>query len=360
MLTLKNFFNGMSTLDDIGSGGDSIITRDITIGTVTDVNRTLIFYTWSQDYDMAFTESESLSVSLYDASTIRVMWRKTFALDSAFTIRWWVFEFSEGVQTQHYFSTTMPTSPITINAVDTSRSFLKARWMLYGSEGVYTQVNAGANFSFASSTSVTLTNGGSWLYNVAMQIVQWDGAAAQHAIANINASTPVDVTINAVNMPRALLTSSSNWTSGSDPTSVDQYARCFLNSSTAVRLSTITTGYSQDIALTVIEIPQFYIQRGLAAFDTISATATLVELIAAVTIPWMSMSNRPWAQRNESTTPYIYGGAHACLMTFNSSTELNIARGRAWSEINADWQVIEFYVPPPRYGFVNYQIPAIV
>lgn len=361
MFALKNFFSGTSALVDPGTSG-ALVTFDITIGTVTNVNRTMFFYTEAVDADVSFTRYAT-AVRLLDASTLRVNWRNVYGQITTHTIRWWIMEFVEGVTVQHYYSATQPSSPITINPVNTENSFIIPSWNINNSEGSSSQVNAGANFSFASGSSVTMANSGALMAEVSMQVVQWDGAYAQHSITNINATTPVDVTISNVNTERAVVFSSNNWTSASDPTEVDQFARCFLNSSTALRLSTDATGYSQDIASSVVTIPQFSIQRGLSTFpgtaDSSSYNVTIPAVNVVNSVAWVSMPNRPWARRNEPLTPNVYPGAHATKVIFNSATELNLARGRGWSAADVDWQILEFQPPPPRSGFISFQNPGI-
>jgi hypothetical protein len=360
MLALKNFFSGTAVLADPGPSG-SMITMDITIGTVTDVNKTLFFYTQSTDYDVSFTRNNPVSVQLLDASTLRVQWWNVFGQVVTHSIRWWVMEFTEGVKVQHYYSATQPASPITITAVDTTKSFIIPSWALNTLEWESGLVNTGANFSFASSTSVTMANAGALMAHVSMQVVQWDGAIAQHAIGNINAATPIDVPFSAVNLARAVVFSSNDWTSPLQPVGVNQFTRCYLNSSTAVRLDVDQTEYLQNVAITLIEIPHFKIQRGSVTIlnAAYSGVAAITSVDTSKSIPWVSMANRPWAQRDEWWVPNIFGGAHAVLLTFNSATEINLARGRPWSDIDADWQVMEFQPLPPRSGVAAFLDPAI-
>jgi len=193
-----------------------------------------------------------------------------------------------------------------------------------------------------------------------MQVIQWDGAVSQQSITNIDASTPVDVTINAVKESRAVVFSSNNWTGASNPTGVDQFARCFLQDSTMLRLSTEQTGYTQDIAAFVVTIPQFDVQRGAATFDTLTSSVSINNVDSPNTIPWVSMPNRPFGRRNESSTGDVHFGAHATRLTLDSTTQFTIARGRNWSPVVADWQVLEFEPPPPRYSFVMHQDPSII
>lgn len=360
MLALKNFFSGTSVLVDPGISGEYVV-LDITIGTVTDVNRTLFFYTYSTDFDTGYTRTGPISVRLLDASTLRVEWRDVFGQIATHSVRWWVLEFSEGVTVQHYYSATQPTSPITINAVDTTKSFIIPSWGIDSWEGDSSIVNTGANFSFDSSTSVAMENGGSTMYSVAMQIVQWDGSRVQHAKANINTVSPVDVLFNEVDLTRSVLFSSNDWTSTLQPVGVNQIARCYLNSSTVVRLEVDQTEYLQNLAIAVVEIPHFKVQRGSLTFEGASytATAAITSVDTTKSIPWVSMPNRPWAQRNEWAEPYFFSGAQATLLTFNSGTEINFARGRPWGPIDADWQVLEFQPLPPRSAAISFQNPAI-
>lgn len=360
MISLRNFFSGTTTYYDTADPSGSIITQDVTFGTVTDVNRTMVFYTALEDYDIAFEETNCLSIYLLNETTLRIQWRKTYNITTGYTIRWWVLEFTEGVLVQHYYSTTQPSSPITINPVDVSRSFIIPSWMIYGLEGSATAVNIGANFSFADSTSVTLTNAGSRMYNVAMQIVQWDGAVAQHAITNISTALSVDVSINPVNLDRAIVFSTNNWTSSSDPTSVQEFARCFLNDSTSIKISVDATGYSQDLATSVVEIPQFTVQRGMNTLDSTSTGVTISEVDLSNSVAWVSMPNRPWGQRNEPSANQIFGGAQSVLSVFNNATEIELSRGRPWSGLDADWQILEFNPPPPVHGFTLFQDPGII
>jgi surface antigen len=274
-------------------------------------------------------------------------------------MKWWIMEFTEGVSVQHYYSAAQPSSPISITAVDTTKSFIIPSWGINNTEGSFALVNTGANFSFGSSTSVTLANAGAIMDNVAMQIVQWDGAIAQHMISNINAATPMNVTINEVNLARAIIVSSRNFLSTIEPAQIDQLSRCVLQNSTTVQLSVDMTEYSQDIAITVIMIPQFNVQRGTLTLITTSLTASINTVDTTKTVPWISMSNRPWSQRNEPTTAWLYGTTHATAVTLNSATEVNAARGSAWSDADVDWQVMEFQPPPPRDGVVIFQGPAI-
>jgi hypothetical protein len=352
MLSLKNFFSGTSALVDTGPSG-SLITKDITIGTVSNVNKTIFFYTNATDYDVSFTRNNPFSVRLLNASTLRVEWRNVFGQVLTHTLNWWVMEFSEGVTVQHYYSATQPASPITISRVDTTQSFLIPSWNINCAEYLSTLVNTGANFSFASPTSVTLTNGASLLENVSMQVVQWDGAAVQHSISSINLDTIVDVTLTPVNTAKALVFSTNNWTSTIDPSAVYQYSRCFLNSSTALRLQTIANDYLQYIAASVVVIPQMSTQRGTVTIPNLSTTqtATITGINQTRAVPWVSMPNRPWAQRDEGSTYNVFGGTHA--------TQIGFTRGRPWSDSIADWQVLEFQNPVPRPGFAAFQNPAI-
>jgi len=113
MIRIKNIFSGATTIT-----GGSATSQDITIGTVSDVNKTLFFYTAYYDRDTPFSR-EVISVRLSNATTLNVQWRNTYAQAFSVYMRWYVIEFVEGVTVQHYYSAAKPSSPITVNQVDT-------------------------------------------------------------------------------------------------------------------------------------------------------------------------------------------------------------------------------------------------
>jgi len=359
MLALKNFFSGTATIVDTGPSGNEM-TYDITIGSVSNVNKTMFFFTVYHDQDVSYARSYP-SIYLLNSTTLRVQWRNVYGQTFTRYVQWYVLEFTEGVYVQHYYSAAKPSSTISIDAVDINKSFIIPSWGINptssegGSEVAYT----GANFQFASPSSVTLTNGGTTMEKVSMQVVQWDGAWAQHSLSTIDTTTEVDTTIYDVNLNRAVLFATNNWTSASEPSGIDQIARCNVKDEYTLQMTVFTTGYTQNIATSIVTIPQFKVQRGKALILNANYTQTvsIASVNTAKSIPWVCMPNRPWAQRNDSALAF-YHGTHANRLTFDSATQFTTTRGRPWSDIQTDWQVMEFEPPPPR-GIVSIQDPGI-
>jgi hypothetical protein len=318
--------------------------QSVTPGESVDAERSILIWTAYSDGTSGSAKDFMNYGRLKDGTTLLF---GTNATAGNVYIAWTLYEFSQGVNVQHYYSASKPTSPISIDAVDLSKSWLIASYASTSSltGGTITWKGDTASFYFASSNSVTMNGAPSSLDHVCLQVIQWEGAKVQSFTQFKN---DADITINAVDTTHALLFGSTKVT---DDTYGDAILVRWIATSTT--LVDIVNSYSNvEEALFVVELPQVLVQRAAGRTGGIAS------------LPWTVTINKVDTARScvFGTTPFagwcqMVNQGQKVLATeslgrwvFNSATQIAVMEGQASPVtfgFGYSWQVMTFrdFVP---------------
>ncbi|MBI4719436.1 MAG: hypothetical protein HY763_16695 [Planctomycetes bacterium] len=333
---LKSLQSGSLTMS---VGGGSAQTSNVTITSV-DLSKSVLWFNYrgdSNDPDDGHVRGRLTS------STNIQFYRPNDASLTDLTIQWYVAEFACGVYVQRGLANTADTTNVTINTVDTAKSFV----LTSGSEsGTGTTYNNDDFFRarLTSSTNLEVSGLGSPTNEASWQVVEYDDASVQRGTGSLTGtSTSTTASITAVDLAKSIVLLS--WKTDISGTGAN-FLRAYFSSTTQLTIDrAVDTGGTIDFAWEVVQFTdRTSVQYGLLAFDSTqtSRTATLTAVNLNTSVPLLSTAGGTWGGKHAySADDQIGPGMFTTALT--DSTTLTATRqltGSAAADIA--WFVVSF------------------
>lgn len=254
------------------------------------------------------------------------------------SIRWWVYEFYDGVSVQHsYTATSLPTT-ISINKVNLDNTFILATCSIAATPSqIWDSTSFTAKLNSDVQVGVTYDSAAA-MEDLCVQVISWEGAKVQRISDSIGAATTKDITINYVDLKHTLLFGTKYWT-----TSINMYnmSTAYLQNNTTVRLEKSNAADTDNWELFVVEIPEMWVQTGAASMtgaSTTSAVKTIWTSHACIYPGPIGISNC----RTNNNTTVSQGNYGYIRATIDSATQISFNRTTGTGTVYMPWQLFEY------------------
>lgn len=333
-----------TNVDVLASGTNSL---DVTLGTaLTDTSRALLLYQVRANSSSSNPSDITIGGRILDANTLRFNRYATATFDVS--IRWYVIEFTSGsgvsVQRGQIIDFDDNDNPITINNVDTSKSF-----------AIINTFNDGSNFNADDFYRAEITN--STELNVTAQtftstgitlnwqVVEFSGANVQSAnISFLSTDATKSDNVTSVDTTRSLLIFSHTSESGTSSDIGQKHIRGEITDSTTVTFTRENTGTAIELYYYLIEFPSSVrVQHDVANFTTtdLQKDITINSLDTSKSAAFISGTFNKLGSNTYNTDDELFFASPTT--EFTTSTNLRLQRDITRSTaINVSWFTIEF------------------